>query len=385
MASQSSGTVECPNCRQPVRVTDRRCRHCNVDLALAAACEEHAVAGQVLPMPSVTAPEALVPRLGRLLVEAGEIGEGELEQALIYQRERAEAGESILIGQVMVDLGFIDRRALDEVVAEHIFQLQAALQESNQRLEHTVCSRTVALQQALVRLSELNQMKSNFVSTMSHELRTPLQYLVSYTELLESNALGSLNDEQSRAVGFLSDATHRLYELIEELLTFSSATQGEFHLNLRPLEIEVPVETAVRQSMPKVRQRQLAFQTMLAPYIPAVRADEEKITWVIGELLDNAIKFTPAGGRVALQAMRGRQSVKVSVLDTGIGIPQNRLDEIFEPFHQLDGSITRGYGGMGLGLSLAQQIMQAHGSEIEVESRPGSGSVFSFALPALIP
>jgi signal transduction histidine kinase len=337
-----------------------------------------------LPLPSVTAPEALVPRLGQLLVAAGQIDETQLEEALSYQRERAEANENILLGQVLVNLGFIDRKALDEVVAEHIFQLQGALQASNQRLEHTVNSRTVALQQALVRLSELNQMKSNFVSTMSHELRTPLQYLVSYTELLESNALGSLNSEQSRAVAFLSDATRRLYELIEELLTFSSAAQGDFHLNLRPLEIEIPVETAVRQSLPKVKQRQLAFQKMLAPYIPAVRADEEKITWVIGELLDNAIKFTPAGGRVALQAMRGDLDVKVSVLDTGIGIPKNRLDEIFEPFHQLDGSITREYGGMGLGLSLAQQIMHAHGSEIEVESQPGSGSVFSFALPALV-
>jgi signal transduction histidine kinase len=115
--------------------------------------------------------------------------------------------------------------------------------------------------------------------------------------------------------------------------------------------------------------------------VPAVQADAQKVAWVLHQLLDNGIKFTPSGGRVVITVEReGENLVIVSVTDTGIGVPAHRLDDIFEPFHQLDGSSTRRYGGTGLGLSLVRQIIEAHGSMIEVQSIEGRGSTFKFPL-----
>jgi signal transduction histidine kinase len=115
--------------------------------------------------------------------------------------------------------------------------------------------------------------------------------------------------------------------------------------------------------------------------LPPVKADAEKISWAMLQLLDNAIKFTPAGGQVTLSAcLEAATLVMVSVTDTGIGIPPERLKEIFEPFHQLDGSSTRRFGGTGMGLALVRDILEAHGSVIEVESEDGKGSTFRFPL-----
>jgi signal transduction histidine kinase len=118
--------------------------------------------------------------------------------------------------------------------------------------------------------------------------------------------------------------------------------------------------------------------------LPRVQADPEKIGWVLSQLLDNGIKFTPSGGRVVISVKaEANNLVVVSVADTGIGIPSNRLLEIFEPFHQLDGSSTRHYGGAGLGLSLVRQIVEAHGSLLDVQSVEGKGTVFKFPLLAI--
>ena len=119
--------------------------------------------------------------------------------------------------------------------------------------------------------------------------------------------------------------------------------------------------------------------------VPLVQADSQKIAWVLGQLLDNGVKFTPANGSVVVSVQReGENLVIVSVTDTGIGIPSNRIEDIFEPFHQLDGSTTRRYGGTGLGLSLVRQIVEAHGSMLEVQSTEGRGSTFRFPLLAIV-
>jgi len=123
---------------------------------------------------------------------------------------------------------------------------------------------------------------------------------------------------------------------------------------------------------------------MIDENVPLIQADSQKIAWVLGHLVENAIKFTPSGGSVILSIKcEGKNLVIISVTDTGIGIPSNRLDDIFEPFHQLDGSTTRKYGGTGLGLSLVRQIVEAHGSMLEVQSTEGRGSSFKFPLLAV--
>jgi signal transduction histidine kinase len=132
----------------------------------------------------------------------------------------------------------------------------------------------------------------------------------------------------------------------------------------------------------KADDKQTRLSTDFEPDLPPVMADEQKISWVLTQLLDNAIKFTPTGGKVTLEVKRdiSPEMLRVAVADTGIGIPEEQLAEIFEPFHQLDGSSTRRYGGTGLGLSLVKQIIEAHGSIVRVKSEPGNGSTFSFPL-----
>jgi len=128
----------------------------------------------------------------------------------------------------------------------------------------------------------------------------------------------------------------------------------------------------------------VTVETVIDDNVPFVQADPQKIGWVLAQLLDNGIKFTPAGGQVILSIKSETNNlIQISVTDTGIGIPAGRLEELFEPFHQLDGSSTRRYGGAGLGLSLVRNIIEAHGSLIQVDSTEGRGSTFQFPLLAV--
>src|ERR1051325_5984989 len=133
--------------------------------------------------------------------------------------------------------------------------------------------------------------------------------------------------------------------------------------------------------MNKAQERGVSLNALIDEDLPQVQADSQKIAWVLNQLVDNGVKFTPSNGRVIVHVKReGENLVIVAVTDTGIGIPTNRLEDIFEPFHQLDGSATRRYGGTGLGLSLVRQIVEAHGSMLEVQSIEGRGSTFKFPL-----
>ncbi|MGC8856250.1 MAG: ATP-binding protein, partial [Anaerolineae bacterium] len=144
------------------------------------------------------------------------------------------------------------------------------------------------------------------------------------------------------------------------------------------------VNLAVKTATQKAEERGVSLHAVIDDHLPLVQADPEKIAWVVNQLLDNGIKFTPSGGRVVISLRKeGDHLVVVSVTDTGIGIPASKMDEIFEPFHQLDGSTTRRSGGTGLGLSLVRQIVEAHGSLLEVKSIEGRGSTFQFPLLAV--
>ncbi len=331
-------------------------------------------------------PEVLVPRLGEHLVKAGLINEDDLEKALKYQQDKQKKGEHCLLGEALTDLGLLDRQQIDQAVTEQIIQLRNALEDANRFLEHRVEERTAELQDALRRLSELNQMKANFVANISHELRTPLTHVKGYLELLSTSALGPLNDEQSNALQVSQRATGRLESLIDSLILFSLAARGEMTLRLAPVDLKKIIGEVLNYSLPKAKDRNVTLNSDIRPDIPFVQADEEKISWAILQLLDNAIKFTPSGGLVGLSVEKESPTlVMVRVTDNGIGIPSSRLQEVFEPFHQLDASSTRRYGGTGLGLALVKEIVSAHGSMIEVESEEGKGSVFSFPLLAAVP
>ena len=326
-------------------------------------------------------PEMLVPRLGEYLIQKGLIATEGLQKALNYQQEATAKGNPVLLGQALTDLKLLERADLDQAVTEQIIHLRSALQAANRTLERRVEERTAELQKALERVSELSQLKANFVSNISHELRTPLTHIKGYVELLVTESLGSITDEQSHALQISQQSTGRLEALIEDLILFSLASRGELSILHEDVDLRRLVNLSIKAVASKAEERGVSLNVVIDEDVPPVQADPQKVAWVLNQLLDNGIKFTPSSGRVVVTVKReGENLVIVSVTDTGIGIPSNRLDDIFEPFHQLDGSSTRRYGGTGLGLSLVRQIIEAHGSMIEVQSIEGRGSTFKFPL-----
>jgi len=326
-------------------------------------------------------PEVLVPRLGEYLVQQGHITEEGLRKALSYQRKKQGKDEHWLLGETLLELKLIDRPTLDQAITEQIIQLRNALEDANRSLERRVQDRTAELQLALRKLSELNQLKANFVANISHELRTPLTHVKGYIELLVTETLGSLGEEQKKALQVAQHATTRLESLIDNLILFSQAARGKLTLHLTPVNLNQVATEILNYSNQKALDRNITLSADIKSNLPLVKADEEKLSWVILQLMDNAIKFTPAGGKVGLLIKREADAlVRISVADTGIGIPKNRLHELFEPFHQLDSSSTRRYGGTGLGLALVRQILEAHGSVIDVQSEESKGTIFGFTL-----
>jgi signal transduction histidine kinase len=378
-----SVNISCPNCAKQIGSDDSNCPGCGINLALAVLMAERAlVAYPAVPSGGPITPEILVPRLGDYLIEKGVLSTADLQHALSHQRTNATSGRISLLGQTLLELGLVDRETLDQVITEQILQLQAALQESNRQLENRVQERTVDLQNALNKLTELNQLKSSFISSISHELRTPLTHIKGYLDLLAEGSLGTLNESQQEALDVILRAEGRLEQLIDNLISFSLSARDELSLNLTSADFGQVVNTAVARSWKLAEDREVQLISDLQDALPQVLADIEKITWVLLQLIENAIKFTPSGGKVTVKTRTDGKLVTLSILDTGIGISEENLQVIFQPFHQLDGSDTRRYGGTGLGLALVKRIIDAHGSYIKVRSALGSGSCFEFNLPA---
>jgi len=374
--------IPCPQCSFSMPGDSRTCPNCGVDLALLALLAERAyLAGIPETAPLGETPAAFVPRLGEYLIRQGLLTSDQLEMALVHQRELAKAGERRLLGQTLVELELVDRETIDRAITSQIIELHAALQEANRNLERRVSERTAELRQALARLQELNQLKTNLISNVSHELRTPLAHVKGYVELLEDQELGQLTPPQRKAVSVISRASLRLEHLIEDLIAFSTASREGLAMEPRPAQLAQLAQAVMERSQDKAGVAGVTLQLAVDPGLPAVQADLDKLSWVLYQLVDNGIKFTPEGGRVKLWAEQVDHFVTVAVSDTGIGIPADKLEEIFEPFHQLDGSPTRRYGGTGLGLALVKQIVGAHGASILVESKENIGSTFQFDLP----
>lgn len=375
-------TISCPKCGQSIDPSSGKCAHCGVNLALAAVLAEQKVRVSTGLLPDIhLSPEVLVPRLGDSLTEQGLLTPDELFQALSYQKKMADRGQPKLIGQALLELNIISREVLDQAITEQILQLQSALRAANTELENRVRERTVELEHALTRLAELNQLKSNFISNVSHELRTPLTHLRGYIELLGEEVLGPLNTQQLDAIRVMEKADNRLGSLIEDLIQFSAYSQGSLDMRLIDTNLaDIFYEVSSKASQ-KCEEKQIIYQEKISQNLPLVSADPQKLPWALLHLIDNAVKFTESGGRVQVGASLEHGFVKIYILDTGIGISKEHIREIFEPFHQVDGSSTRRYGGTGLGLAMSQQIITGHGSKIVVHSKVGEGSYFEFSLP----
>jgi signal transduction histidine kinase len=325
-------------------------------------------------------PEILVPRLGEYLVEKDLITLKQLGLALKRQEELRNTEGPRPIGFILVEMGFITQPVLDAATTEQLIQFRSALEDANEQLERRVRERTAELQLALQQLSSLNELKANLVANISHELRTPLTHLKGYLDLMIGGDFGPLGAEQLNVLGIIQRSTERLGNLIEDLIQFSVSERNQLYLHITPCSLLDLTSSVFKRNLPKASDHQIELDLHIPNEPILVDADNEKISWVLMQLLDNAIKFTPPGGQVSLHAHREDGFVQFQVCDTGIGIPDDRLAQVFEPFYQLDGSSTRKAGGTGLGLALARRIVEAHGSVIHVYSEVNKGSRFEFML-----
>jgi signal transduction histidine kinase len=372
----------CPQCQTSVSSQARYCQHCGADLAFYALQAERQVLSQSSSATLVPhVPIQLVPRLGMYLLRNELITKEYLNDALEYQKKQKALGVDVLLGQALVDLNYISRTTLDRAITEQLLELQAALQQSNRILEQRVAERTADLKQALNKLKELNQLKINFISNISHELLTPLAKIKGFGAMLADSALGDINPEQRSALHTVNHAVDTLEHLIKDLIRFASTARGEIRLDYSPVDFLSIANRLCDTFSTKANQGRVTLNQKIPKSLQKIRADGEKLSWVLYQLLDNAIKFTPPNGQVTIGANAGTQYATIYVQDTGIGIPPERLSETFVPFHQLDGSSTRHYSGTGLGLALVYRLLEVHGSKLRVESKVNVGSTFLFDLP----
>jgi PAS domain S-box-containing protein len=240
------------------------------------------------------------------------------------------------------------------------------------------------LQQTNEKLLEATQLKSEFLARMSHELRTPLNAILGTNEGLQEGIFGNINDRQLESLGTIERSAAHLLELIDELLDVSKIEAGQVELHLTPVDLAQLCNTSLSLVQPQARKKQIRLELRLPDNLPIAILDERRIRQVLIELLNNGVKFTPVGGQVTLAIQEPELDpdfIQISVIDTGIGIAAENFPKLFQPFMQVEGGLDRQYEGTGLGLTLAQRLVELHGGQLILTSELGQGSCFSVLLP----
>jgi PAS domain S-box-containing protein len=277
-----------------------------------------------------------------------------------------------------------------EMAHEQLQQQAAELEVSQEQLQEQAAELEVSNEEAeaaRVRAEEANRAKSEFLASMSHELRTPLNAIGGYAELMELGVRGPVTDQQREDLARIRRSQRHLLTLINDILHFTRIEGGRVEYDLRVVQLSGLVADVAPMIEPQVNAQGLTLEVRL-PTGPgaeaAVRADAEKVRQILLNLLSNAVKFTSAGGRVRVEIATDParpQVVLVCVSDTGIGIPADKLEAIFDAFVQVHAGLTRRHEGTGLGLAISRDLARGMGGDLTVESEVGKGSTFTLALP----
>jgi PAS domain S-box-containing protein len=228
-----------------------------------------------------------------------------------------------------------------------------------------------------------NRLKDEFLATVSHELRTPLNHIFGWVTLLRAGKLSA--DEVARALETIERNARAQKRLIEDLLDVSRIITGKLRLDVRLVEPEPIIRAAVEAVRPAAEAKEIRLQVILDPYVDRIPVDPDRLQQIVWNLVFNAIKFTPRGGRVQVQIERIKSQVEIAVSDTGQGIKPEFLPYVFERFRQEDASSTRRYGGLGLGLAIVRHLTELHGGSVSVDSPgEGQGATFKIRLPLTI-
>lgn len=238
----------------------------------------------------------------------------------------------------------------------------------------------VVLFQDITKMKELERLKTNFISTISHEFKTPLNSIMLGTSLLLNEDIGVINEKQIEIIKAMKDDGNKLAVLVTNLLQLSKIESDKSLFHMMPSSILGIINDCYRNFYDEARQKEINLYYEVDENLPKVVVDAEKISWVINNLISNALRFTNAGDEITITALVVEGKMQISVRDTGMGIPQDYIDKIFDKFVQVKGSDFESRG-TGLGLSIAREIIEAHGESIWCESKLDMGSNFSFTLP----
>jgi Amt family ammonium transporter len=237
------------------------------------------------------------------------------------------------------------------------------------------------LQRANLELQEADRMKSEFLTNMSHELRTPLNAIIGFSEIIRTTPELS-EAEREEFAGTIHSSGRRLLKLINDILELTHIQAGRLELHPAPCVLAEAVDAALSENASAANQKELTVTSQVDRAMQVV-FDPRSLRHIVHNLVNNAIKFTPHHGTVVISASEAAPGTIVEVRDTGIGIKPEDQQRLFEEFRQVDGSTSRGYEGVGLGLALSKRLVELQGGQIWVESAPGRGSIFRFLIPRL--
>lgn len=251
--------------------------------------------------------------------------------------------------------------------------------------EEQILSYAEELAQKNKELKSLDRMKDEFISNLSHELKTPLISIKGYSELVHDEVLGPLNSKQKNAMKTVLNKYDSLSFLLDSLIYMSIVRSGKVQYRLEPIRIVDSLNKVIDYFEFRSQEKDLILLVDIEDSLPLINGDVEYMPYLFRSIIDNAIKFSPSGSTVLIKAFNDGGSVHVIVRDSGIGIPKNELPHIFRRFYQVDGSMSRKYGGSGLGLYVSKTIARIHGGKIWIESEEGSGTTVHVVIPPLSP
>jgi PAS domain S-box-containing protein len=248
----------------------------------------------------------------------------------------------------------------------------------NAHLYRSLERRAEALEEAYTDLKQADHLKDELLQNLSHEIQTPLLHVLGYVELMHSGAFGPLNDEQREKLEFVIGRAQHLSDLAKNIIAMQALQSQQ--MELQPVSLEAVLSKAIQIWEPEAASQSITITSQVPDDLPMIMAEERQLTEAVENLLENAVKFSPADGRIEIVVREQDTALQVSISDKGVGIPREVQDRIFQRFFQVDGSVTRQYGGTGLGLAIVHEIIAQHGGRIWVESEPGQGSTFIFTV-----
>lgn len=288
----------------------------------------------------------------------------------------------ISLSPVQFEEGFRVSAIIRDVSERHVAEEKLRAVQSAYTAELAAKNRELEVRNELV--ERANRLKSEFLSGMSHELRTPLHTIIGFTELLEEQIEGPLNEKQQRFIRHIHRDSQHLLALINDVLDLSKIESGRLELQRAVFPLLESLEETISSVRPRAQAKSIEIETQ-TPAAIDIYADRLRFKQILYNLLSNAVKFTPEGGRISVEVSVLPACVEVCVADTGIGIPASEHQAVFDKFFQVGQKQAGGSEGTGLGLAITRHLVEQHGGTIRLESEPGKGSRFTFTLPLVTP